>query len=78
MHSNLTRRTAWCSVDRDDMGGIGSFERQNTTLYIGHVDINDNMESIVRRHFSEWGEIEHSNYYSFWKLSDFLERLIFA
>eukprot|EP00842_Homolaphlyctis_polyrhiza_P005265 jgi/Hompol1/573/HPOL_002556-RA len=48
-------------LDRDDMGGVGSFERLNTTLYVGHVSIGDDMESIVRKHFSEWGEIEHIN-----------------
>lgn len=45
--------------DRDDMGGIGSFERRCQTLYIGNIAITDHMEDIVRAHFSEWGEIEH-------------------
>ncbi|KAH6565954.1 hypothetical protein BASA60_009705 [Batrachochytrium salamandrivorans] len=48
-------------LDRDDMGGIGSFERLNTTLYVGHVSISDDMQGPVRRHFSEWGEVEHIN-----------------
>ncbi|KAL2916305.1 Pre-mRNA-splicing factor [Polyrhizophydium stewartii] len=48
-------------MERDDMGGVGSFERLNTTLYVGHVSIGDDMERIVRKHFSEWGEIEHIN-----------------
>lgn len=43
---------------RDDMGGVGSFLRQNRTLYIGRVNIRDDMEEIVYRHFSEWGEID--------------------
>jgi hypothetical protein len=45
--------------DRDDMGGIGSFERRCRTLYIGNIGLNDHMEEIVRAHFCEWGEIEY-------------------
>ncbi|KND01076.1 uncharacterized protein SPPG_04167 [Spizellomyces punctatus DAOM BR117] len=48
--------------DRDDMGGVGSFERDNRTLYIGNIKApQSEMEEVVRRHFSEWGEIEHIN-----------------
>ncbi|CAG8458853.1 11288_t:CDS:2 [Funneliformis caledonium] len=43
---------------REDMGGIGSFNRENRTLYVGHVTICPDMEAIVRKHFEEWGEIE--------------------
>jgi hypothetical protein len=43
---------------RDDMGGVGSFMRQNLTLYIGRIHVTDDIEEIVARHFSEWGEIE--------------------
>ncbi|CAG8784983.1 6251_t:CDS:2, partial [Cetraspora pellucida] len=43
---------------RDDMGGVGSFNRENRTLYVGYIHINPDMEEIVRKHFSEWGEIE--------------------
>jgi RNA recognition motif-containing protein len=43
---------------RDDMGGVGSFLRQNRTLYVGRVNIRDDMEEVVYRHFTEWGEIE--------------------
>ncbi|PKC07622.1 hypothetical protein RhiirA5_249771, partial [Rhizophagus irregularis] len=43
---------------REDMGGIGSFNRENRTLYVGHVTICPDMEDIVRKHFGEWGEIE--------------------
>ena len=48
-------------MDRNDLGGIGSFERINSTLYVGNVSISEDMESTVERHFSEWGEIEHIN-----------------
>jgi RNA recognition motif-containing protein len=43
---------------RDDMGGVGSFMRQNRTLYIGRIHVTDDIEEIVARHFQEWGEIE--------------------
>ncbi|KAF8340331.1 uncharacterized protein EI90DRAFT_2966142 [Cantharellus anzutake] len=46
---------------RDDMGGVGSFTRQNLTLYVGRVKETGNAqdtEEVVRRHFGEWGEID--------------------
>lgn len=50
--------------EKDDMSGVGSFEKENKTIYIGNVTIGQNMEEFVAKHFSEWGEIEHSTYYS--------------
>jgi len=46
---------------RDDMGGVGSFNRQNRTLYIGRIKETgpgSETEEIVIRHFKEWGQIE--------------------
>ncbi|KAE8150383.1 hypothetical protein BDV25DRAFT_112351 [Aspergillus avenaceus] len=43
---------------RDDMGGVGSFMRQNRTLYVGRIHVTDDIEEVVARHFSEWGEID--------------------
>lgn len=43
---------------RDDMGGVGSFMRQNRTLYVGRIHVTDDIEEVVARHFSEWGQIE--------------------
>lgn len=43
---------------RDDMGGVGSFRRQNRTIYVGRITVSDDVEEVVRRHFAEWGEIE--------------------
>ncbi|KZV98661.1 hypothetical protein EXIGLDRAFT_727378 [Exidia glandulosa HHB12029] len=45
---------------RDDMGGVGTFTRENRTLYVGRVKENGpgETEEIVRRHFQEWGEID--------------------
>jgi len=45
---------------RDDMGGVGSFTRQNRTLYIGRVHVTDDIEEIVARHFQEWGQVERT------------------
>ncbi|KAJ7472755.1 hypothetical protein FB451DRAFT_1250599 [Mycena latifolia] len=44
-----------------DMGGVGSFNRQNRTLYIGRIKEQGTAketEEIVMRHFKEWGQIE--------------------
>ena len=43
---------------RDDMGGVGSFMRQNRTLYIGRIHVTDDIEEIVARHFAEWGQVD--------------------
>ncbi|KAF4976053.1 hypothetical protein FZEAL_7231 [Fusarium zealandicum] len=43
---------------RDDMGGVGSFMRQNRTVYIGRIHVTDDIEEIVARHFAEWGPVE--------------------
>ncbi len=48
---------------RDDMGGVGSFNRQNRTLYVGRikeVGTGPETEEVVIRHFREWGVIEKS------------------
>ena len=53
---------------RDDMGGVGSFNRQNRTLYIGRIKETGNgqeTEEVVTRHFREWGTIERSEVSSF-------------
>lgn len=43
---------------RDDMGGVGSFGRQNRTLYIGKLHSGNGMENVLVKHFDEWGDIE--------------------
>ncbi|KAK7682506.1 hypothetical protein QCA50_014306 [Cerrena zonata] len=46
---------------RDDMGGVGSFARQNRTLYVGRIKetgTGPETEEVVKRHFKEWGDIE--------------------
>ena len=47
------------------MGGVGSFARQNRTLYVGRIKetgVGSETEEVVKRHFKEWGEIEKSAY----------------
>jgi len=47
---------------RDDMGGVGTFTRQNRTLYVGRIKetgAGPETEAVVKRHFKEWGEVEH-------------------
>ncbi|PHH55987.1 Pre-mRNA-splicing factor CWC2 [Ceratocystis fimbriata CBS 114723] len=43
---------------RDDMGGVGSFMRQNRTVYVGRIHVTDDVEEVVARHFAEWGQVE--------------------
>ena len=42
------------------MGGVGSFMRQNRTLYVGRIHVTDDIEEIVARHFQEWGQIDRT------------------
>ncbi|KAJ7605616.1 hypothetical protein DFH06DRAFT_1252611 [Mycena polygramma] len=54
---------------RDDMGGVGSFNRQNRTLYIGRIKETGNgldTEEVVMRHFKEWGQIERDDSETGW------------
>lgn len=43
---------------RDDMGGTGSFLRQNHTLYVGQITTTDDIEEAVSSAFCQWGEVE--------------------
>lgn len=45
---------------RDDMGGVGSFLRQNRTLYVGRISTTENLEEAIAKNFAEWGEIERT------------------
>jgi hypothetical protein len=45
---------------RDDMGGVGSFMRENRTIYVGRIHVSDDIEEVVARHFAEWGQVERS------------------
>ncbi|KAJ5562830.1 hypothetical protein N7461_001591 [Penicillium sp. DV-2018c] len=43
---------------KEDMSGVGSFMRQNVTIYVGRITVSDDIEEVVSRHFAEWGQIE--------------------
>ena len=61
---------------RDDMGGVGTFTRQNRTLYIGRIKetgVGAETEEVVRRHFKEWGPIEKSALYSSYSLRTYAD-----
>jgi RNA recognition motif-containing protein len=49
------------ATDRDDMGGIGTFSRDNRTIYVSNLkNVEDtDMDEVVIRHFKEWGELEY-------------------
>lgn len=54
---------------RDDMSGVGSFSKQNLTLYVGKISDGarkEDTEETVRRHFGEWGEIARSESFGTW------------
>lgn len=42
------------------MGGVGSFTRQNRTLYVGKIKEGRNTAETVENHFEEFGDIERS------------------
>lgn len=43
---------------KDDMSGVGSFNRSNRTLYIGGIHMSKNIENILTKHFQEFGSID--------------------
>lgn len=60
---------------RDDMGGVGSFMRQNRTVYVGRIHVTDDIEEVVARHFAEWGQVERSKSFTgeaCWNLANIL------
>jgi Torus domain/RNA recognition motif/Zinc knuckle len=46
---------------RDDMGGVGSFGRNNRTLFIGNFDDEGGVDDdVIRRTFAEFGDLEYA------------------
>ncbi|CDK29459.1 unnamed protein product [Kuraishia capsulata CBS 1993] len=50
---------------RDDMGGVGNFNRVNRTLYVGRINSMDQsdasgsgIDALIAKTFAEWGEVE--------------------
>lgn len=46
---------------RDDMGGVGAFDQDCRTLYVGGLSLFENIEEILWNEFGEWGTPEHIN-----------------
>lgn len=47
---------------RDDQSGVGSFsadEQTSRTLYVGGISVTPDLQSVVYKHFKEWGEIDN-------------------
>lgn len=47
---------------RDDQSGVGSFsadEQTGRTLYVGGISVTPDLQSVVYKHFREWGEIDN-------------------
>ena len=69
------------AAHRDDMGGVGSFQKNSRTLYVGQLKTTpyedadgsgdsggaQRLKKVVARHFGEFGEVEHVNV--IWRLS---------
>ncbi|KXS18955.1 hypothetical protein M427DRAFT_152900 [Gonapodya prolifera JEL478] len=47
--------------NRDDMGGTGSFLKDSRTLYMNRIAPYKDIKTVVIKHYSEFGEIEHVN-----------------
>lgn len=58
MHRYVIYFTSIVSEFRQDMGGVGGFLRENRTLYIGRIVMNDDTENAVRRQFGQFGPLE--------------------
>lgn len=46
---------------KDDMTGVGSFNKINRTLYVAGIHSTKNAELVLTRHFAEFGAIEKIN-----------------
>lgn len=42
----------------ENMGGVGSFDKDCRTLYVGRLGKHYDLESVLWSEFGEWGEIE--------------------
>jgi len=45
-------------LHKDDMGGIGTFDKECRTLYVGGLGNRSTLEKLLWIEFGEWGEIE--------------------
>ena len=42
------------------MGGVGTFDKECRTLYVGGLALRTKLEKLLWSEFGEWGEIEVS------------------
>lgn len=47
-------------LHKDDMGGVGTFDKECRTLYVGGLGHRATLEKVLWTEFGEWGEIEVS------------------
>ena len=45
-------------LHKDDMGGVGTFDKECRTLYVGGLAHRTKLERLLWTEFGEWGEIE--------------------
>lgn len=45
-------------LHKDDMGGVGTFDKECRTLYVGGLANRTKLEKLLWSEFGEWGEIE--------------------
>ena len=45
-------------LHKDDMGGVGTFDKECRTLYVGGLAHRTKLEKLLWTEFGEWGEIE--------------------
>ena len=45
-------------LHHENMGGVGSFEKECWTLYVGRLGKHYDLENVLWSEFGEWGEIE--------------------
>ncbi|XP_068696039.1 pre-mRNA-splicing factor cwc2-like [Montipora foliosa] len=45
-------------LHKEDMGGVGTFDKECRTLYVGGLGHRTNLEKLLWTEFGEWGEIE--------------------
>ena len=43
---------------KENMGGVGTFDKECRTLYVGGLGRHKDLEELLRTEFGEWGEIE--------------------
>lgn len=45
-------------LHKEDMGGVGTFDKECRTLYVGGLGCRTTLEKLLWKEFGEWGEIE--------------------